>query len=485
MNLSDYLAALVASADQRCAVVIRHEHANPYVDELHMRNRTRVSRWGAMVLGSVAVWCAGLGVAPRMIEASDLRQNAIVRAVEKARPSVVNIHGRKSVRSDQRQLTASDASRQVNGMGTGIIIDPRGYILTNYHVVEGVAQIKVTMADQQTLTAELIARDPATDLAIIKIPAESPLPVLQIGTSQDLKPGEDVIAVGNAYGYTHTVTRGIISALHRSVQVSDDQHYQDLIQTDASINPGNSGGPLLNIYGEMIGINVAVRVGAQGIGFALPIDHALEVAAQLLNQQVTVAHGVSGKSVWTGNGSHFEVVEVKAGTPGEKAGLEPGDIILSLGDVPVHRTLDWYRGLIGVQDGEELRIEYRRGGQSFATNFKVQGQRSTEPSIQELAWRVLGLRLASAPPHLFGPTGDARYRGGLQITAVRSDGPAAQRGVRRGDVLVGLHKWETVSIDDIAYILSSSEFRSAQPIKFFVLRGDETLYGLMRVSFGE
>ena len=140
----------------------------------------------------------------------------------------------------------------------------------------------VTLADGQRHMAKLVARDIETDLAIIKIDPQEPLPVIPIGTSSDLMPGETVIAVGNAYGYEHTVTRGIISALHRAVQVSDAQFYDDLIQTDASINPGNSGGPLLNIDGDMIGINVAVRAGAQGIGFAIPVDKVAAVAAGLL-----------------------------------------------------------------------------------------------------------------------------------------------------------------------------------------------------------
>ena len=195
---------------------------------------------------------------------SELRQTPIVRAVQRARPSVVNIRGEKTVGPTTVSPGRVDASRRVNGMGTGVVIDHRGYIVTNYHVVDGVREIQVTTADGQRYTAKLIDRDPETDLAIIKIDTDEPVPVIQIGSSSDLMAGEPVVAVGNAYGYEHTVTRGIISALHRSVQVSDAQYYEDLIQTDASINPGNSGGPLLNIDGEMIGINVAVRAGARG-----------------------------------------------------------------------------------------------------------------------------------------------------------------------------------------------------------------------------
>ena len=148
-------------------------------------------------------------------------------------------------------------------MGTGVVIDSRGYIVTNYHVVDGVKEIQVTLTSEEKFIARLIARDMETDLAVIKIEAPNKLAMMTIGTSSDLMAGESVIAVGNAYGYENTVTRGIVSALHRAVQVSDAQFYDDLIQTDAPINPGNSGGPLLNIDGEMVGINVAVRAGAR------------------------------------------------------------------------------------------------------------------------------------------------------------------------------------------------------------------------------
>ena len=209
------------------------------------------------------------------------RRTAIVQAVESQRDAVVNIHGQKVVGG------AEDGSggelRRVNGMGTGVVVDPRGYVVTNYHVVEGVRRIEVTLSTGRTTAATLISHDPRTDLAVIKVDTDTPLPVIRIGTSSDLMIGETVLAVGNAYGYEHTVTQGIISALHRDVEVSRTQRYDDLIQTDASINPGNSGGPLLNIDGEAIAINVAVRAGAQGIGFAIPIDRVLDVVSQLIS----------------------------------------------------------------------------------------------------------------------------------------------------------------------------------------------------------
>jgi len=185
------------------------------------------------------------------------RMTPLVKAVQTCRLSVVNLRGKKTIADD----TSVTKTKQVNGMGTGVVIDKRGYILTNYHVVQGVKNIEVPTGDRQKTTARLLAHDPDTDLAVLKIDVDRPLPVIEIGTSSDLMLAETVTAVGNAYGYEHTVTVGIISQLGRTVQVNDDQVYRNLIQTDAAINPGNSGGPLLNMNGDMIGINVAVRIG--------------------------------------------------------------------------------------------------------------------------------------------------------------------------------------------------------------------------------
>ncbi|HEY6565448.1 MAG TPA: trypsin-like peptidase domain-containing protein, partial [Pirellulaceae bacterium] len=312
-------------------------------------------------------WCAALaiGMAPILAtlslatdsETESLRRTPIVEAVERAMPSVVNIHGPKMVTD-----SASEPQRRVNGMGTGVVIDERGYILTNYHVIDGVRPIEVTLADNRTYTARLVARDAHTDLAIVKIKTNESLPVISIGTSSDLMLGETVVAIGNAFGYHGTITRGMISALNRTVEVTDAQRYVDLIQTDASINPGNSGGPLLNVFGDMIGINVAVRVGADGIAFAIPSDRALEVAANLLATDQTCGtwHGVEGRSLARQRGWTFVVERVLSGSPAEACGLKAGDRIVRVGDVRVERQLDIERALLGLRPGTEARIQVVR-----------------------------------------------------------------------------------------------------------------------------
>ena len=438
-------------------------------------------RWRVMSL-VVAVGIGAWGAWTEAAKGTTLRRTPEVIAIEKARPSVVSIHGRKTIAAEPNS-TATDGIQQVNGMGTGIVIDERGFIVTNYHVVEGVGRIQVTTSSGLTVIAHLVSHDAKTDLAIIKIDVDDSLPVIQLGTSHDLLTGEPVIAIGNAYGYPHTVTRGIISALHRPIEVSENQSYRDLIQTDASINPGNSGGPLLNIDGEMIGINVAVRMGAQGIGFALPVDEAMDVVARLIGGEVSrkVEHGITGKTMVDERGCRYVVTAAPQDGPAYASGVRPGDMILSLDNHSVARELDCQRVLLSHQPGDELRMTVMRNGTETSLNLVLGEPANQEQSVAERAWQVLGLRLISSPTQTVRQL-SSRYRGGMRVTAVRTGSPASREGIRNGDILVGLHKWETISLDNIAYILDSDEFGTAQPAKFYILRGNETLFGQLRVS---
>ncbi|QDU95912.1 S1C family serine protease [Lignipirellula cremea] len=452
----------------------------------HSQNR----RWAATtIIAIAAVTALGGG----HVKGSELRNTPEVKAIKRAAPSVVNIHGRKSIPGDA-SYGQTETFRQVNGMGTGVVIDGRGYIVTNYHVIEGVSRIQVTFEDDSTVTAELVANDPSTDLAVIKINVDREMPVIAFGTSDDLMVGEKVIALGNAYGYNHTATEGIISQLHRTVQVSDEQTYEDLIQTDASINPGNSGGPLLNIDGEMVGINVAVRVGAQGIGFAIPVNQALDIAARLMSIEKieNLAHGVGGKTTTTPAGVQFLVQVVEAGSPAQQSGLQAGDVITAARGLKIGRPLDFERALLGAHLGEEIELQVKRKQQEIPLNLVID---RTQPAVgatvalrsssnsnnDTRGWDILGLRLEAIPQRQFQNYG-ARYRGGLKVVEVRAESPAFQQGIRSGDVLVGMHIWETVTADNVDYILDRPEFDRLQPIKFYILRGGETLYGHMRVA---
>jgi serine protease Do len=310
------------------------------------------------------------------------------------------------------------------------------------------------------------------------------LPVIPCGTSCDLLKGEEVIAIGNAYGYEHTVTHGIVSALHRNVQVSDEQKYNDLIQTSADINPGNSGGPLLNIDGQVIGINVAVRVGAQGIGFAIPIDEALDVASRLMSVEKLEqnSHGIYGKTVCEPERRQFIVTSIKEGSPADSAGLQPGDVVTMIGTRPVERALDVELAFLGQRSGEEMAIQATRESQSITASIALsQVTRSLKPALADRVWSQLGLRLTVTDPDEFQRLG-TRYRGGLTVLDVRQGGPAAQQGIRRGDVLVGMHIWETISLENMAYILDREDLTKLDPVVFYIVRGTDTLFGHMRVA---
>lgn len=455
---------------------------SPMVDQ--PSRRESLCCWG-LLCSLVALYNVMLG--PSLVQGSELRETPIVKAVQKVRLAVVNIRGEKTVASGPTAAASgrTDAGRRVNGMGTGIVIDPRGYILTNHHVVDGVREIQVTTANDDRYTAKLIARDPETDLAVIKIEPRESLPVIPIGTSSDLMPGESVIAVGNAYGYEHTVTRGIVSALHRAVQVSDAQYYEDLIQTDASINPGNSGGPLLNIDGDMIGINVAVRAGAQGIGFAIPVDKAMAVASSLLaaSNQKHVRHGVVLTS--DPDVDRLLVASVEKDSPAAEAGLQSGDVITAVESTEIQRPLDFQRAILEAKAGQELALSIRRGGESLNVNLKLAEstkQRTAVTVGSGPQWEILGLALKPIPQEEFRQQFQTSYRGGLLVTAVRPGSAAASQGIREGDVLVGMHIWETISLENVSYVINRPDFASLTPIKFFILRGSETLYGYLPVG---
>ncbi len=413
--------------------------------------------------------------------ASELRETPIVKAIQRVRASVVNIRGEKTVVIPASQTAGVEANRRVNGMGTGVVIDSRGYIMTNYHVVDGVRDILVTLADGQRHIAKLVARDTETDLAIIKVDVPHPLSAIPLGTSSDLMPGETAIAVGNAYGYEHTVTRGIISALHRAVQVSDAQYYDDLIQTDASINPGNSGGPLLNIDGDMIGINVAVRAGAQGIGFAIPVDKVASVAATLLAScnSSKVRIGVALSSDPTQASQGMVVGTVDANSPAAAAGLSAGDVIAAVDGIDIERSLDFQRAMLDRRPGEQIRLVVRRTGNPLNMTLTLGDAPEAAKPVGQPAWELLGVELRPIAPEEFRKNHQTRYRGGLSVVAVRPNSPAASQGIVPGDVLVGMHIWETLSLENVAYILKRPEFSGLNPVKFFIVRGDETLFGYL------
>ncbi|MCR5162902.1 MAG: trypsin-like peptidase domain-containing protein [Thermoguttaceae bacterium] len=437
---------------------------------------------------------------------ANLREDAIVRAIRSARPAVVNIRGEKVLKSvpydaSNGESAAQQDSQHVNGMGTGILFDPRGYIVTNFHVVDGIQEIHVTTSETKTYVAQVLARDKETDLAIIKIDALAGevFQTLALGESGDLMSGETVIAVGNAFGYEHTVTKGIISALHRSVQVSDVQSYEDLIQTDASINPGNSGGPLLNIKGEMIGINVAVRAGAQGIGFAIPVNRAMEVVTKMVESCSAENnwHGIHFVSLPLGNSLGAVVQSVESNSPAESIGLKSGDVILAVNNQKVRHELDFACAILEQKPGETIRLTVSRNERSAnvkltmgAVSKKNRVVSEYTPEIkgrpafnvqkltdEEIVWKQLGILTSSVAGSTMTIAGNRKYNGGLLVQNVRANSPAARQGIQNGDILLGILRWETLSLENVIFVLEQPEIRRAEQVKFLLVRNGKVMLG--------
>jgi serine protease Do len=448
-----------------------------------------------------AVGMCFLGLAVSMadrVEAENLRQTPTVKAVEIASPSVVNIHTEKTAVDRNSVFPQGEAKpRKVNGMGTGIVIDERGYIATNYHVVADVDVIQIFLNDQSEYTGTVVNFDAEHDLALLRVECQRPLTVMPVGTSSDLMLGETVIAVGNAYGYRHSTSQGIISALHRDVEVNATQSYKNLIQTDTAINPGNSGGPLLNINGELIGINVAIRQHAQRIGFAIPIDDARLILARLMSveQLSQTQHGLITKDVKQGTTRKLVVDRTKPDSPATVAGLLPGDVVTKINDRDVQDGVDLERALLGRASGEKVSVTVTRGDRqeslSLALAPYVAGRSrlsanlvaraNNDPTDGDRFWRVLGLKLAPLPSTAAGQL-PKPYVAGMAIVEVRPQGPAALKGIHKNDVLVGLRDFEMKSADDVTWVLDQPPAAADPGMKFLIVRGQQAMYGFLEVT---
>jgi serine protease Do len=429
--------------------------------------------------------------------ADDARDTPLVKAIRRARPAVVNIHSEKTAPytpGDPAFTSATHRGRKINGMGTGVVIDERGYIVTNHHVVNGVDSLRVTLDNGSNYVATVISEDPVRDLALLKIQPTTPLAVMPIGTSSDLMLGETVFAIGNAFGYENTITLGIVSALHRDVEVNDTQSYKNLIQTDAAINPGNSGGPLINVNGEIIGINVAIRAGAQKIGFAIPIDDARKVIADLMKIEYFdgTYHGLVGRDVKNAAERKLVVESARPGSPAEAAGLKPEDVIVRAGDVNVSDEADFERALLGHNVGDEIHVVVKRDGRPETISLKLAAAardvvaagagnivvHAEGDADSQRIWDTIGIRvlkIARTNPNLL----NSKYEGGLQVLSVRPDSPAARSGIQQKDVLVGLDKFQTVKTADVSWVLDHHE---TEFVRFHVFRSNDTLYGDMALS---
>jgi serine protease Do len=373
------------------------------------------------------------------------RRTPIVAVAERVSPAVVNVSAESTVREPDPFFGGFlGRARRAQSLGSGFLIDPNGIVVTNAHVVAGASRIVVATLDGRELQASVLGSDGDADLAVLKVAGKS-LPAVPLGSSADLMIGETVVAIGNPFGLAHSVTTGVLSARGRTVPSEAGQRvFTDFLQTDASINPGNSGGPLVNIAGQVIGINTAIVSGANGIGFAIPADRARRVVQDLLRfgelrplwtglRLLTVDPELARQNdLATVHGAL--VFRVYPDSPGALAGLAQGDVIVAVQGQPVTAREDVMTALYSLPEGTPIALRVERG------------KRALDVAVAPLAPpRDLGLRILS---QRVGLTVGAR-RGGLEITRVASGSGAASTGLAPGDAILQANGRDVTSPDEL------------------------------------
>ncbi len=372
-------------------------------------------------------------------QTTSVRRTPVVAVVERVSPSVVNISAESIVREVDPffgNFFGGSRARKSQSLGSGLIVDPAGLVVTNEHVIEGASRILITLRDGRELEATVLGSDRDADLAVLKVAAKG-LPATPLGKSANLLMGETVVAIGNPFGLTHTVTTGVLSARGRTVGGGGGGSGQralftDFLQTDASINPGNSGGPLVNLDGQVIGINTAIIQGASGIGFAIPADRAQRVVDDLLRfgelqpiwlgmRLVTIDPELAAREGYPV--AHGVLVDrVDDGSPAARAGIAAGDLLTAVDSRPVNSREDLSTAYYSVPPGTPLLMELRRGKETL--KFAVAAIRPPVGMGLRILERSVGLRVEL-------------QRGRLVVVGVARGSAAFDRGLDTGDVVLG------------------------------------------------
>ena len=433
------------------------------------------------------------------------RESPVVEAVRKVSPAVVNISSSHEVRKRSNPFSGFgldpffenffrdffdprfERRHKSTSLGSGVIIDgKRGFILTNAHVIERAGTIKVVLEDEREFEAQIVGADPDSDMAVLKINSRDALPAIEMGSSDDLLIGETVIAIGNPFGFSHTVTTGVISAVNRSIR-TEDRVFHDFIQIDASINPGNSGGPLLNIDGDLIGINTAIYANAQGIGFAIPISKANKIISDLI-QYGEVIQAWIGITVQNLNPKLAQYLNypakkgvmikaVEPDSPARKAGLAEGDILVSIGKKSIDSTGDYWSAKKTYAAGDTLTAEIWRNGKSHTV--KVKTQVFPIELAEDLALRLLGIRVENLTSKKM------KYyktpaRSGVMISEVDEKSHLARIGARPGDVIRKMDDYTIENIEDFKKAII--KYRQKNSIVLLLQRGDQGYYITVNIS---
>jgi serine protease Do/serine protease DegQ len=405
--------------------------------------------------------------------------------VERVSPAVVNIRVSQTVTASspyenhpfRRFFGLPDApsgSRAAVSAGSGVIVDAeRGFILTNHHVVANADEIQISLIDGKILDAEVVGSDAATDIALIKVEAEG-LVDMPIGDSEIVRVGDFVLAIGNPFGLSHTVTSGIVSALGRT-GISRNG-YEDFIQTDASINPGNSGGALVNMRGELVGINSAIisRTGGNvGIGFAVPTEIASSIMRQILDFG-EVRRGLLGVTI---QGIDAEVAEalnatvdrgalitvIVPGSAAEQSGLQVDDIIVAVNDDAITDAAELRNAIGLMRSGDDVHIDYIRDGDAQSTTAVLGQQQAANSTGSDIHPGLEGAQFATL-------TTSSGAEGGIEVTEVDAGSPASQRGIRSGDVITAVNRRSVRNVQQLRELASTNRI-----LFLLVQRGDRSL----------
>jgi serine protease Do len=439
-------------------------------------------------------WAEGSGaepIAPRGVPSS------FADLAERVSPGVVNIQTSKTVRGGRMPRSFEEfffgtpfgehppMERKVPSLGSGFVISQDGYIVTNNHVIEDVDRIAVIFEDGTELEAEIVGRDPKTDIALIRVEPEKDVFALPLGDSDSVRPGEWVVAIGNPFGLEHTVTAGIVSAKHRIIGQGS---YDDYIQTDAAINPGNSGGPLINMAGEVIGINTAIRPAANTIGFAVPVNMAKDILPQLRTAgRVTrgwlgvVIQGITpelAEQMELESEKGALVSRVMPDGPAAEAGIERGDVIVEFDGRPVEEMNDLPRIVASTPVDKKVKVVVMREGDR--KTLKATIGRLEEPDETQLASeeggggpgaREYGLLVQELTPDLASRLG-IEEESGVVVTGVQPGSVAAEAGLRREDVILEVDKQSVKDVGDLEKQLASADDGALMLIR----RGDATIF---------
>ncbi len=372
------------------------------------------------------------------------------------------------------------------GVGSGFVMSGDGYILTNNHVVEDADQIKVKFANGKEYDGKVVGRDAKTDLAMVKITGATDLQPLTLANSDDLKVGAWVVAVGSPFGLEQTVTAGIVSAKGR---VIGSGPYDNFIQTDASINPGNSGGPLINMNGEVIGVNTAIIAGGQGIGFAIPINMVKEIAPQL-KEKGHVTRGWLGvsiqeltpelsKSLGLKETKGALVAQVFSGSPAEKAGIEQGDVITEFDGKAIGDSKDLPRTVASTPVGKTLTVKVSRGGKLMDRQVKLgeMEEKGVEIAKKSPSHKSLGISVQNVTPDLAKGFG-LKNESGVLVVRVEPGSPAAEAGIQEGDVISQVNRKPIKDVEDFATKIENA--KGQESVLLLIQRGQMNLFAAVK-----